>query len=103
MISKEIIRECEKICNYLQTLNGFCDPERIHFEMQTRYLNLDGKRLVDVVLPLHRIDLLIAEIGDVVQRKLTIGDPVNQTRMQRFGLRKSLAEKTKRRMSQFDI
>ncbi len=96
MTNMEIIRECENICNYLQGLNGFCDPERIHFEKQARYLDLDGKRLVDVVLPLHRIDLLIAEIGNVVHRKLKIRDAVNQTRMQRFVLRKSLAERNEK-------
>ncbi len=93
MNSDDIIRECEKICNYLNTLNGFCDPERIHFEKQSRYVEVDGKRIVDVVLPLQRIDLLIAMIGDVFHRKLKIGDPVNQTRMQRFELRKQFAEK----------
>ncbi|MBW8639632.1 sulfotransferase family protein [Hoeflea sp. WL0058] len=93
MASRDVIRQCEKVCNYLQTLNGFCDPERIHFEKQSRYLDLDDKRVVDVVLPLHRLDLLVAGIGDSVHRKLKIGAPVNQTRIKRFGLRKSLADK----------
>lgn len=67
--SVEIDAEVRHVIDYLSAKDNDLEvlpPEYIHFQRQVDFLYLDGKRIVDVLLPVDAIEQFVACIGHVL-------------------------------------
>jgi hypothetical protein len=80
----EVAATLDDVIAFLGRQPRVTDPSYIHFCRQTDFVDLDGRRLVDDVFPLDRLDLLACEIGRLVGRPVEIGGRENPTLVLRY-------------------
>lgn len=64
-------KEAGKVCDWLAGKSAFCDMRYIHFSRQIDYAELRGRRIIQHIFPLERLDVLSAWM------KYAAGIPLN--------------------------
>lgn len=68
--SQALQAEIERVIEWLERHDHVTDPDYIHFARQSDYVFLDGRRLVQTVAPLERIETLRTAIGQRIGAEL---------------------------------
>lgn len=92
MTLDQISLESVLICEYLASVDIIDNPAYIHFEKQYRFVEVEERQIVDVVLPVSLMDSLMDSLGAILGQQLKIDEPKNQSRVYRSPSRQALVD-----------